>query len=67
MEKVKPPIQEDLNRGWMVQFEQGEGAGGVQGRSPYIYIYIYIYLLGVVPKNKAWSDVRVVYNGNARL
>lgn len=64
MEKVKPPIQEDLNRGWMVQLNKEKVL--VEFRDD-LHIYIYIYLLGVVPKNKAWSDVRVVYNGNARL
>lgn len=39
MEKVKPPIQEDLNRGWMVQLNKEKVL--VEFRDD-LHIYIYI-------------------------
>ena len=41
MEKVKPPIQEDLNRGWMVQLNKEKVL--VEFRDD-LHIYIYIFV-----------------------
>ena len=60
MERVKHHVEADVKKGWMVcvplSKAQEEYGGDLQ-----------VALLGAVPKDKEWSDVRVVHDGTHGL
>lgn len=60
IERVKHHILEDVKKGWMVEMDKAE-AMRVYGED------LLVASLGAVPKDKAWTDVRVVHDGTHGL
>ena len=60
MEKVKKHVEKDLEKGWMVKMTKEEAVGRY-GED------LQVASLGAVPKDKDWSDVRVVHDATHGL
>ena len=60
MEKVKTHILQDVDKGWMVEMSRAEGERQYGDD-------LQVASLGAVPKDKEWSDVRVVHDGTHGL
>ena len=54
MEKVKEHVLEDVNKGWMKRMEEAQDRYKEE---------LQVASLGAAPKDRGWSDVRVVHDG----
>ena len=56
MEKVKERVLEDVNKGWMKRMTLEEAQARYKEE-------LQVASLGAAPKDREWSDVRVVHDG----